>query len=39
MTIPGTGILLNTPEAIEAWIQERKRNWPTAGRVHEMVSD
>ena len=34
-TIPGTGISLNTPEAIEAWIAERKKNWPTASRIAE----
>ena len=37
MTIPGTGISLNTPDAIEAWIAERKKNWPTAERVAEKV--
>lgn len=35
VTVPGTGIALNTPEAIDAWIAERKRNWPTAARIAE----
>ncbi|PVF94554.1 hypothetical protein CPB86DRAFT_740377 [Serendipita vermifera] len=35
MTIPGTGISLNTPEAINAWIAERKKNWPTEIRIAE----
>lgn len=38
MTIQGTGISLNTPDAIAAWIAERKKNWPTAERVAEKVS-
>ncbi|KZO98376.1 hypothetical protein CALVIDRAFT_42185 [Calocera viscosa TUFC12733] len=33
--VPGTGILLNTPEAIEAWIAERKARWPSAKRIEE----
>ncbi|KAG8833145.1 hypothetical protein FRC17_011265 [Serendipita sp. 399] len=35
MTIPGTGIRLNTQEAIDAWIAERKKNWPTDARIAE----
>ena len=35
MPIPGTGITLNTPEAIDAWITERKKKWPSAARVEE----
>ena len=35
MPIPGTGITLNTPEAIDAWIAERKKKWPSAARVEE----
>lgn len=35
MTIPGTGISLNTPDAIAAWIAERKKNWPTAEKIAE----
>lgn len=31
--IPGTSISLNTKEEIEAWIQERKKKWPTTARV------
>ncbi|EJD55671.1 hypothetical protein AURDEDRAFT_179383 [Auricularia subglabra TFB-10046 SS5] len=33
--IPGTGIVLDTPEAIAAWIAERKKRFPTAQRVAE----
>jgi hypothetical protein len=33
--IQGTNIKLDTPEAIEAWIEERKRRWPTTARVAE----
>ncbi|PFH54558.1 hypothetical protein AMATHDRAFT_72334 [Amanita thiersii Skay4041] len=33
--IQGTNILLNTPEALEAWIAERKKRWPTTERVAE----
>ncbi|KAG8825777.1 hypothetical protein FRC19_010541 [Serendipita sp. 401] len=35
ITVPGTGISLKTPEAIDAWIAERKKNWPTDARVAE----
>lgn len=31
--IPGTSISLNTKEEIEAWIQDRKKKWPTTARV------
>lgn len=27
--IQGTGVVLDTPEVIDAWIAERKRRWPT----------
>ena len=37
MPIPGTGITLNTPEAIDAWIAERKKKWPSAARVEEKL--
>ncbi|EMD42234.1 hypothetical protein CERSUDRAFT_41682 [Gelatoporia subvermispora B] len=33
--IQGTGIKLDTPEAIEAWIAERKKRFPTVTRVEE----
>ncbi|TFY50427.1 hypothetical protein EVG20_g11525, partial [Dentipellis fragilis] len=33
--IQGTSIKLNTPEAIEGWIAERKKRWPTADRVED----
>ncbi|CDZ97037.1 Zinc finger, CCCH-type [Phaffia rhodozyma] len=33
--IPGTTMVLQTPEQIEAWIAERKRKWPTQARVQE----
>ncbi|THH18406.1 hypothetical protein EW146_g2570 [Bondarzewia mesenterica] len=31
--IQGTSISLDTPEALEKWIEERKRRWPTDDRV------
>ncbi|KAH7100184.1 nuclear fragile X mental retardation-interacting protein 1-domain-containing protein [Auriculariales sp. MPI-PUGE-AT-0066] len=31
--IPGTGITLDTPEALATWIAERKKRWPTTQRV------
>jgi len=31
----GTNVRLDTPEEIAAWIAERKRRWPSAGRVAE----
>jgi hypothetical protein len=34
----GTGIKLDTPEQIAAWIAERKKKFPTASRVAERVS-
>jgi len=37
MPIPGTGITLNTPGAIDAWIAERKKKWPCAARVEEKL--
>ncbi|KAF5374956.1 hypothetical protein D9758_000193 [Tetrapyrgos nigripes] len=33
--IQGTKILLDTPAAVEAWIAERKKRWPTSERVEE----
>jgi hypothetical protein len=39
MPIPGTGITLNTPEAIDAWIAERKKKWPSAARVEEKMKN
>jgi FMR1-interacting protein 1 (NUFIP1) len=33
--IPGTGVLLDTPEAIEAWIAERKKRWPSTQHVED----
>lgn len=33
--ISGTSILLNTPEAVDGWIAERKKRFPTADRVQE----
>jgi len=33
--IQGTGLVLDSPEALEAWISERKRRWPTAHRIQE----
>ena len=37
MPIPGTGITLTTPEAIDAWIAERRKKWPSAARVEEKL--
>jgi len=37
MPIPGTGITLKTPEAIDAWIAERRKKWPSAARVEEKL--
>ncbi|KDQ63639.1 hypothetical protein JAAARDRAFT_169692 [Jaapia argillacea MUCL 33604] len=36
-TIPiqGTNILLDTPEALDAWIEERKKRWPSTSRVED----
>ncbi|KAL5518885.1 hypothetical protein ACEPAH_568 [Sanghuangporus vaninii] len=33
--IQGTNVILDAPEAIDAWIAERKKRWPTATRVEE----
>jgi hypothetical protein len=33
--IQGTNINLDTPEALEAWVAERKKRWPSAQRVEE----
>ncbi|KAG8879737.1 hypothetical protein FRB97_001483 [Tulasnella sp. 331] len=34
-TIQGTTLVLDTPEAIQAWIAERKKRYPSAKRVEE----
>jgi hypothetical protein len=36
--IEGTSIKLDTPEAIEAWIAERKAKWPTHKVIQDKVS-
>ncbi|KAJ3568791.1 hypothetical protein NP233_g5474 [Leucocoprinus birnbaumii] len=33
--IQGTSIVLNTPEALDLWLAERRKRWPTAQRVEE----
>lgn len=33
--VQGTSVVLDTPEAIDAWIEERKKRWPSAPRVEE----
>jgi hypothetical protein len=33
--IQGTSVILNTPEALEVWLAERRKRWPTAERVKE----
>ncbi|KAI6153511.1 hypothetical protein BKA82DRAFT_14289 [Pisolithus tinctorius] len=33
--IQGTSLLLNTPEAVDAWITERRKRFPTSERVEE----
>ncbi|KAF8501898.1 nuclear fragile X mental retardation-interacting protein 1-domain-containing protein [Gautieria morchelliformis] len=33
--IPGTGVTLDTPEAIAAWIAERKKRWPSKQHVED----
>lgn len=33
--IQGTSVLLDTPEALDAWIAERRKRFPTADRVQE----
>ena len=33
--IQGTSVILNTPEALDAWLAERKKRWPTAQRIEE----
>ncbi|EPQ60715.1 hypothetical protein GLOTRDRAFT_118856 [Gloeophyllum trabeum ATCC 11539] len=33
--IPGTGLTLDTPEALDAWLAERKKRWPSASKVEE----
>ncbi|KAG9039367.1 hypothetical protein FRB95_010655 [Tulasnella sp. JGI-2019a] len=34
-TIQGTALVLDTPEAVQAWIAERKKRYPSARRVEE----
>lgn len=33
--IQGTSLMLDTPEALDAWLAERRKRWPTAERVKE----
>ncbi|KAH8120385.1 hypothetical protein DFH11DRAFT_1500361 [Phellopilus nigrolimitatus] len=33
--IQGTGLVLDTPEAIDTWIADRRKRWPTVSRVEE----
>lgn len=33
--IQGTTLVLDSPEALDAWISERKRRWPTARRIED----
>jgi len=33
--ILGTGVMLNTPEAIEAWIADRKKGWPSKQNIED----
>jgi len=33
ISVQGTSLFLDTPEAIDAWIAERKKRWPSAARV------
>jgi len=33
--IQGTSVVLNTPEALDAWLAERKKRWPTTQRIEE----
>ncbi|KAF9460814.1 hypothetical protein BDZ94DRAFT_1265215 [Collybia nuda] len=33
--IQGTTLILDSPTAVEAWISERKKRWPTSSRVDE----
>ncbi|KLO20263.1 hypothetical protein SCHPADRAFT_810817, partial [Schizopora paradoxa] len=35
ISVQGTNVFLDTPEAIDAWIAERKKRWPSAARVAE----
>jgi hypothetical protein len=37
MTILGTDVKLDSPEAIAAWLEERKKRWPSDKRVAEKV--
>lgn len=39
MPILGTGITLNTPESIDAWIAERKKKWPSTSRIEEKLKN
>ena len=31
--ISGTNFILDTPESVQYWIQERKKRWPSAKRI------
>lgn len=33
--IQGTGVILDTPDAIHQWIEDRRKRWPTSSRVEE----
>ncbi|KZT30493.1 hypothetical protein NEOLEDRAFT_13131 [Neolentinus lepideus HHB14362 ss-1] len=33
--IQGTNLILDTPEALDAWIAERRKRWPSAARVED----
>lgn len=33
--IAGTAIVLDNPDALQTWIADRKRRWPTVARVHD----
>ncbi|TID29635.1 hypothetical protein CANINC_001754 [Pichia inconspicua] len=39
VAVPGTNIILENEEDIERWIEERKKNWPTAKRVKEKMEE
>jgi len=35
LPIQGTNVILDTPEAIDSWIAERRKRWPTAQRTED----
>lgn len=37
--VPANAPRLDTPEAIAAWIQERKKNWPSQSNVERKVNN